>query len=168
MRGFGVPRGLDKGIVIESQLGAGVGRKHFETKYFSRKEMGLPDYVKSDLERAHSQGQSLSFESPYAIPYAPREVNQVYQNLGIEEFLRVLRDNQPEGVVFSLKTNTRFHPDTRKLSLIEYTVTATFRGERRTLFSTGIRVEWNLEKPVASIASDLTSVNPEAFKLSAD
>ena len=156
--------GEDGGIVIESKLGAGVSRKDFEAAYFSRKEMEVPGYVKSDLERAHSQGAGTGFEAPFAIPYAPREVNQTLQNLGIEEYLRLLRDNQPEGVVFGLMTNTRVHPDTRRLSLIEYTVTATYKGERRTLFNTGIRVEGTLEQPVVTIAGDLTSVHPQALE----
>jgi hypothetical protein len=155
--------GSDQGIVIESRLGKGTRRRDFETAYFSRSEMELPGYVKSDLERAHSGAPSLGFESPYAIPYAPREVNQVLQNLGIEEALRALERNRARDVYYRIVTHTRMHPTTRRLSLIEYSVVAVQNNKSTRLFSTGIRVEGTLESPLVSIAGDLTTVHPEAL-----
>ena len=155
----------DRGIVIESFLGAGSKRKHFERNYFRRGEMGRADYTESDMELSHSQGAGTGFESPYAIPYAPREVNQELQNLGIEEFLRELERNRPREITIQIVTNTRTMPRSLRLSLIEYTINAIYQGERYLLFTTGIRVEWSANRPSVSIAGDLTDINPEAVHL---
>jgi hypothetical protein len=157
--------GEGRGIVIESNVGPATRRRDFEAAYFSRGEMELPGYVKSDLERAHSQGAGTGFEARYAIPYAPREVNQELQNLGIEEFIRELQANRTPGVEYKLLTTTTMHPNTRRLALIEYSIIGVSKEGRSTLFTTGIRVEGTLETPLVSIAEDLTSVHPEAIGL---
>lgn len=157
--------GENRAIVIEANIGPGTRRKDFEAAYYSRGEMEVPGYVKSDLERAHSQGAGTGFEAQYAIPYAPREVNQELQNLGIEEMVRELQQNRVPGVEYKLVTATSMQSGTRRLSLIEYSIVGVSSKGRATLFTTGIRVEGSLEAPRVSIAADLTAVHPEAAGL---
>jgi hypothetical protein len=156
--------GSDRAIVIESTLGPSSGRHHFEQDLFSRGEMDLA-YTKALMERAHSQGQGTGFESPFAITYAPAEVNQELQNLGIEEFLRTLYQDSTPGVTYKLITSTRIHPHSRRLALIEYKIVAEIDGKARELFTTGIRVSGSANESVVTLAEDLTHVDPEAFAL---
>jgi hypothetical protein len=154
--------GAEGGIVIESRLGAATSRRNFEAAYFSRSEMELPDYVRSDLERAHSQGQGTGFESPYAIPYAPREVNQVLQNTGIEMFLREMEKARPDGVTYHLVTSTTMHPGSRRLKGITYRIDISHAGQRRPGFSIGIEVSDDIRAPRVRIDPDATSITPGA------
>jgi hypothetical protein len=149
------------GIVIESTLGASRVRQHFEREHFRRGEMGRADYVDSDLELAHSQGAGTGHESRYAIVYAPREVNQELQNLGIEEFLRTAVRNPTPGVTLQQVTHTQVHPRTNALSQIDYAVYALHQGERRLVLSVSIRVERvSGGGRRASIIPDQTFINP--------
>jgi hypothetical protein len=151
----------DRGIVIEGRIGDGGRRQGSERNLPSRKEMG-PDYAKTDLERGHSKGASMG-ENKYAIRHTPSEVNQELQNLGIEEFMRTMRENPLPGVQFQVTTNTRTHPDTLVASLFEYSVAAVHEGGRTTLFTLGIRIEGQTPGGLhAFIDGDLTSVHPEA------
>lgn len=154
--------GDEPATVVESVLGPSSKRKYFERAYFRRGEMD-PSYAESRMELAHAQGQGTGFESFYAIAYAPSEVNQILQNLGIEEFLRILHDNQLRGVTYKLITATTLHPRSLRLKQITYRVEAVFGGEGRTVLTTGIRVEGSAETPLISLAEDLTHVDPEAF-----
>jgi hypothetical protein len=154
--------GDEPATVIESMLGPSSKRKYFERAYFRRGEMD-PSYATSRMELAHSQGQGTGFESFYAIAYAPSDVNQILQNLGIEEFLRILHENQLRGVTYKLVTTTSLHSRSLRLKQITYRVEAVFGGENRTVLTTGIRVEGSAEKPLVSLAEDLTYVDPEAF-----
>lgn len=153
--------GSEGGVVIESTLAPGRRRAGFEHEHFRRGEMGREDYVSSDLELAHSQGAGTGHESPFGILYAPREVNQELQNLGIEEFMRTMVRNPTPGVTLQQVTRTRAHPRTRLLSQIDYAVYAMVDGERRLVFSVSIRVD---RLPGggrrASIVADETYVNP--------
>jgi hypothetical protein len=154
--------GAEGGIVIESRLGSATSRQNFEAAYFSRSEMELPDYVRSDLERAHSQGQGTGFESPYAIPYAPREVNQVLQNTGIEMFLREMEKARPDGVTYHLVTSTSVHPGSRRLKGITYRIDISHAGQRRPGFTIGIEVSDDIRTPRVRIDPEATSITPGA------
>jgi hypothetical protein len=154
----------DRATVIESELAPGTKRANYEQGLYSRSEMQRKDYAGSDLERAHAQGAGTGFEAKYGISYAPREVNQELQNLGIEEFLRLLETYRPKDVVFQLLTVVRRHPGSLRLSEIIYRLDAIYQSQRRFVFSTGIRVPTGSD-PRPAIADDLTEVNPEAFKI---
>ncbi len=134
-------------IAIESRLGSGTGRMDFERAYFSRGEMGVTEYRRSALERAHSQGQGTGFESPYAIPYAPAEVNQVLQNTGIEMYLRFLENNKAAGVGYRLVTETAVYARTRRMQFIRYRIDGELNGKSRPLFSFRINVEDKIQAP---------------------
>jgi len=148
--------------VIESQLGRAVSRKHFEAAYFSRGEMELDEFTRSTLERAHSQGAGTGFEAQYAIPYAPRIVNQDLQNTGIEMFLRELRKEHPEAT-FHLVTNTKVHPNSRRLSQIEYRIDISDGAERHKLFEVDISVSDDALNPRVGISS--TPVDPKLMPI---
>lgn len=98
-------------------------------------ELGLAGW-----HRAHSQGAGLGVESPHAIRYAPAEVNQHYQRLGIERHIRDLMGRKPANVDLWLTTVTYTHLRTLRLSEIQYKVTAVRGAEQRTLFEASIEV----------------------------
>jgi hypothetical protein len=154
----------ERATVIESKLAPGTKRAKYELDLYSRSEMERTDYAHSDLERAHAQGAGTGLESKYGISYAPREVNQELQNLGIEEFLRLIETFRPAEVIFQLLTLVKRHPGSRRLAEITYRLDAIYQDQRRFVFSTGIRVPLApASRPV--IADDLTEINNEAFAL---
>lgn len=70
------------------------------------REIGLPDY-----ELAHLWGPGFGDEAWDGMMYAPRVVNQEWQNRGIEERLRDLQTLAgPRGVTIELTAKSRAHP----------------------------------------------------------
>jgi hypothetical protein len=124
------------GIVIESTVRAPSGRKGYEDQLFPGVEVGLAGW-----DRAHSQGNITGHESAYAIRYAPSEVNQQLQRLGIERFIRELHQQCRPDVQLGLTTVTYTHPGTLRLKEIQYKVTAGWRGRKRVLFEAAIEIE---------------------------
>lgn len=110
--------------IIESRLARGTARGGFERQMFSGIEVGLPGW-----ERAHSQGSGTGKESAEAIYYAPKEVNQKWQNCGVEEFLRDLVAAAPKDQSLCLLTATTAYPKTLRLAEIQYKVTALKAGQ---------------------------------------
>jgi hypothetical protein len=155
----------DCATLIESRLAPGTRRANYEGEYYSRSEMGRQDYASSDLERAHAQGAGTGFEAKFGISYAPREVNQELQNIGIEEFLRTIEINVPSDITFRLLTEIRRHPGSLRLAQVLYRLDAFYKGSGRLVFVTGIRVSNSVTEAVATIATDLTEVNTEAFRI---
>jgi hypothetical protein len=138
--------GEDPATFAESRLGSAKGRKGHEKNLAPRSEMG-PEYAESDLERAHSQGQGTGFESPYAIRYAPKEINQVLQNAGIEMYLRWLSQHKIPGVEYRLITETAVHPGSLRMQYIRYQVEAVTEKESAMLFSVKLNVEDKIQNP---------------------
>lgn len=130
------------GQVIESRIAAPPGRHGFERQFFRGVEVGLPGW-----ERAHSQGNITGHESAQAIRYAPSEVNQAFQRLGVEGFIRELFEEVATGVDLYLTTVTYTHPGTLRLKEIQYRVDARRQGLARTLFEASIEVEDNRHTP---------------------
>lgn len=140
-----VARRLPDGTLeIVSTLGAPVGRKGYEDRMLPVGEMGLHGWV-----RAHSQGQGTGHENPYGILYAPAEVNEAYQNKGIEDFLRTLVSAVPEEYEITLTTYTTAHPGSNRLKSIAYKVdiTNTTTGERVPAFEAEIHVSNATDHP---------------------
>lgn len=134
------------GIIIESRLGAPPGRQHYEREFFPGVEVGLVGW-----ERAHSQGSGTGHESPFAIRYAPAEVNQHFQRLGIERFLRDLFQQKSANVELVLTTVTYAHPGTLRLKEIQYRVTAVRGAQRHALFEAAIEVENKRQQPRVTV-----------------
>lgn len=130
------------GIVIESRLAPPTTRQGYERQFFRGIEVGLPGW-----QRAHSQGAGTGHESPHAIRYAPAEVNQEFQRLGIEKFVRDLFDAKALDVELILRTVTYTHPGTLRLKEIQYRVDALRRGVPRPLFEASIEVENKRDRP---------------------
>lgn len=151
--------GEDQAVMIESKLGPGTKRQKFEQDMFSRSEMD-PDYVKSNMERAHSQGAGTGHESPYAITYAPAEVNQALQNTGIELYLRQLVKNKPKGVDYHLITGTTVHQGSRRLKSITYRVDVSAAGNRKRLFELKIEVSDAVTNPSVRITEPWINPDP--------
>ena len=122
-------------IVIQSRLQAAPGRQGFEKLMFPGIEVGLPGW-----QRSHSQGSGTGFESPNAIRYAPEEVNQQFQRLGIERYLRELVGLKPGDTELWLTTVTETHPRTLRLKEIQYRVDAVKKGSSRKLFEVSIGI----------------------------
>jgi hypothetical protein len=121
--------------VIQSRLQPAPGRQGFEKQLFPGIEVGLPGW-----QRAHSQGSGTGHESPHAIRYAPEEVNQEFQRLGIERYLRELVTLKPADTQLWLTTVTSTHPRTLRLKEIQYRVDAVKNGMSRRLFEASIEV----------------------------
>ena len=121
--------------VIQSRLGHAVSRQGLEKLMFPGIEVGLFGW-----QRAHSQGAGTGFESPSAIRYAPQEVNQHYQRLGIERYLRDLLALKPAGTELWLTTVTMTHPRTLRLKEIQYRVDAVKGAASHKLFEASIEV----------------------------
>ena len=114
--------------------------------FFPGIELGLPGW-----ERAHSQGNITGHESSHAIRYAPREVNQEFQRLGIERFIRDLFAEKAQDVELWLTTVTYTHPKTLRLKEIHYRVDAVRREQSRTLFEASIMVEDKKDRPRVTV-----------------
>lgn len=121
--------------VIQSPLQAAPGRQGFEKLMFPGIEVGLLGW-----QRSHSQGNGTGFESPHAIRYAPEEVNQQFQRLGIERYLRDLVRLKPNGTDLWLTTVTSTHMYTLRLKEIQYRVDAVKDGVSRMLFEASIEI----------------------------
>jgi Bacterial toxin 4 len=121
--------------VIQSRLQPAPGRQGFEKQLFPGIQVGL-----SGWQRSHSQGSGTGFESPNAIRYAPEEVNQQFQRLGIERYLRELVELKPHDTELWLTTATTTHPRTLRLKEIQYRVDAVRNGLSRRLFEASIEV----------------------------
>jgi hypothetical protein len=132
----GQTRDIFGGIVIRSKVSSPPGRQGFEKKFFPGIEIGLPGW-----ERAHSQGNITGHENQHGIRYAPREVNQHFQRLGIERFIRELYAEKAANVDLWLTTVTYTHPRTLRLKEIQYRVDAVRHGQPRALFEASITVE---------------------------
>jgi Bacterial toxin 4 len=122
-------------VVIQSRLGAATARQNFEKQMFPSIEVGLPGW-----QRAHSQGAGTGSESPHAIRYAPAEVNQEFQRLGIERYLRELVAGKPNDVDLWLTTVTTTHPGSLRLKEIQYRVDAVRLGQSHGLFEASIEI----------------------------
>lgn len=133
-------------IVIQSRLQGGQGRQGLERQFFPGVEVGLPGW-----QRAHSQGGGTGFESPHAIRYAPEEVNQHFQRLGIEGYLRRLFVRKPPDVELWLTTVTSTWPRTLRLREIQYRLDAVRAGAERRLFEASIEIADQRVKPRVTV-----------------
>jgi len=136
-------------LVIQSRLGPAVGRSGFEKRFFSGVEFGLAGW-----QRAHSQGAGTGHESAEGIRFAPPEVNQAYQNHGIERFLRTLVVENPTLELW-LTTVTSTHPRTLRLDEIQYRVDAVHHGTSRCLLEASIEVSNDTERPRITVHAKL-------------
>lgn len=132
-------------LVIQSRLRPATDRQGYERRFFTGVEFGLDGW-----QRAHSQGAGTGHESADAIRFAPPEVNQLYQNHGIEKFLRQLVADHPQ-VDLWLTTVTATHPRTLRLKEIQYRVDAVHHGLSECLLEASIEVSNDSQKPRVAI-----------------
>ena len=132
-------------LVIVSRLRPAVERNGYEKQIFSGIQFGLDGW-----QRAHSQGAGTGNESAEGIRFAPPEVNLVYQNRGIEKFLRKLVADNPSTELW-LTTVTATHPRTLRLKEIQYRVDAVHRGQSRCLLEAGIEVSNDTVNPRVTV-----------------
>jgi hypothetical protein len=122
----------------DSVLGPGIGRRGTEKEIFSAGETGLPELA--GMERAHTLGQGTGFESPFGIFFAPREVNQIIQNNGVEELLRGLRESARPGETFRVSTLTVPHSRSLRLKEVRYRVELVRNGKQDFMFEYVINI----------------------------
>jgi hypothetical protein len=131
--------GNDGGLVIEALVGRATGkRKGYERQMLrSPAKLGI-----SDMERAHAQGRITGHESRYGIRYAPREVNQEYQRLGIEQHIADFQSVKAKDVSLLLRTVVKSHPHPNQkiLQEITYTLHAVRNGSTHRLYTAVITV----------------------------
>ena len=133
-------------LVIQSRLRPSVGRKGHERQFFRGIEFGLAGW-----QRSHSQGGGTGFESAQGIRFAPEEVNQAYQNRGIERLLRDLVTEYNGQAELWLTTVTSTHPRTLRLKEIQYKVDVVRDGRSRCLFEASIEVSNDTQSPRVSV-----------------
>lgn len=121
--------------VIQSRLQPATSRQSFERRLLPGVEVGLIGW-----QRSHSQGSGTGRESPEAIRYAPEEVNQALQRLGIERYLRELFSLKPADTELWLTTVTETHSGTLRLKEIQYRVDAVRGNADRRLFEAEIQI----------------------------
>lgn len=141
-------RDAQNDIVIQSRLQPAPGRLGFEKVMYPGIEVGLPGW-----QRAHSQGNGTGYESPEAIRYAPEEVNQQFQRLGIERYLRELLQMKPTDTELWLTTVTSTVPRTLRMKEIQYRVDAVRNRASRMLFEASIEIEDKRDSPKVVISA---------------
>ena len=125
-------------IQQESVAGPRRDRLGYEGRISSHGKGGF----KGDItERAHAHGAGLGVESPFAIGLAPREVNQVLQNRGIEDYMRRLRDILPPGATLTYSTVIEMVASSLRQGKISYQLDITMGGERMPFAKFAINVE---------------------------
>lgn len=130
----------------EAVVGESTGRAGLEKQKYSWNKMGL---MKLKYERAHTFAQSLGWESPFHILYAPSFVNQRLQNNGIEQYIRSLRDVMPGGYKLMVSAKTAAIADTLRLKSIEYDgAVITPDGVKVDVFNYKIEVSGTQDAPV--------------------
>lgn len=145
----GTSRDVFRNIVIRSRMKSPPGRRDYEKMFWPGIEVGLVGW-----ERAHSQGNIVGNESPHGIRYAPKEVNQHFQRLGIERFLQELVLEKASDVELWLTTVTSTHANSLRLKEIQYRVDATRAGQSRSLFEASIEIEDRKIQPRISIQAN--------------
>lgn len=99
-----------------------------------------PEHVAAGTQRAHGAGApGLGFDAPYGVAHAPKKVNLVLENLGLEQFVRDLRDNAPHGVQYLYRTTT--HKAGANLTERVYRISATVDGEVHDMYEFAIRMK---------------------------
>jgi hypothetical protein len=137
-------------VVIKSVVDIPPGRLGYEKLLPPGVEVGLKGW-----ERAHSQGNITGAESAQGIRYAPSEVNQEFQKLGIEQFISDLNAQKASGVTIYLTTETESHPGTLRLKSIVYKVEAAHGTEKPTrLFEAGLEIQNQTTTPRVTPSSE--------------
>jgi Bacterial toxin 4 len=111
-------------VVINAAIGPSRPRAHYERKVLeSPTAAGLPGY-----QRAHLLGAGFGVESPLGLYYAPRFVNLVLQNNGIEQAIREAYRTRYPGAELFIKAEATPHPGTDLLARVVYTLSGRMPG----------------------------------------
>lgn len=99
------------------------------------------------FERAHGRGPGTGFESDCGIMYAPKDLNQQEQRLGIERFTQELYRDKPKNADLWMTNEIVPHEGTRNLKSNTYTASYTSKDgkQKSELFSIQLR-----DRPVAN------------------
>lgn len=131
-------------VIIEAEIGPPAPRAHYERKVLEAPSAaGLSGY-----ERAHLLGAGFGVESPLGLYYAPRFVNQILQNRGIEETIRNSYATRYPGAKLFIQARAKAHPGTNLLARVVYKLSGSLPGEPVTdIFEFTISVSPNVSAP---------------------
>lgn len=100
-----------------------------------------PEELSKAMHRAHGAGApGLGMDATYGVASAPRRLNLVFENAGVETWVRALRDNHPAGVDYLYRTTTEFR-GAQTLAARTYHISATFEGHVYDMYEFTITVE---------------------------
>jgi len=127
-------------IWIRSQVGPPQPRLGFERKMLPPKSD--LDFADQDLQRLHAQGPGTGFECDIGISFGAKQVNQVWQNHGVERFIRERFAARVPGEELFLTTVVKMRgseqSDRYRFQRIEYQLDGFRDGQSWTLFSAQI------------------------------
>jgi hypothetical protein len=103
------------------------------------RDMG-PEHVAAGTQRSHGAGApGLGFDAPYGVAHAPKQVNLVLENMGLEQFMRDLRDNASDGVQYLYRTTT--YKAGSNLTERVYRISAAVDNEVHDMYEFAIRMK---------------------------
>lgn len=98
------------------------------------------EHAAAGTHRAHGAGApGLGFDAPYGVVHAPKAVNLVLENMGLERFVRGLRDNAPDGVQYLYRTTT--YKTGVNLQQRVYRISAVADGQVHDMYEFAIRMK---------------------------
>ena len=104
-------------------------------------------------ERAHAIGRGFGSEFHFVV-YAPRHVNQILQNRGIEEKIRNAYSKMAPGEKIIIGVHVVTHPGTMRLKSVTYKVMIQKGKRRQTHAEIEIGVSGDVKKPKYSLSAD--------------
>lgn len=151
-------------VYHEVEISDSIGKRQGgETQYLEPKKKFGKAEVK-DMERAHSIGPGLGLDSPYGVFFAPRHVNQVIQNQGMEAFIGILQVClKSEGKIVKVTTRATPHIGTHRLKEMAYKIDVIDKKTQQVeqLMQYGISVGNDAQR---SVNSGATAVNKALSK----
>ena len=118
---------IEEEIVASGSMSAFRGQTRGEEAIHLARDMS-PEHLSAAMHRAHGAGSpGLGLDAPYGLALAPPLINLVFENAGVERWVRNLRDNAPPGVEYVYRTTTR----ARRQTLLDRTYRISAIFERR-------------------------------------
>lgn len=139
------------GWLIKVKLGAPSKRKGYERVLFPGVQVGLKGW-----QRAHASGAVFGAESKRGIYYAPEEVNQEFQNKGVETHLRDFYGQKADDVDLVVTVSVKPHEGTSRLKEVTYRLEAQRPDDAKPtrLYEASIEVEDKRDNPKVVINAE--------------
>lgn len=112
-------RGVEGQEVVEVRLRSSIERQGFENVLPNAKDVG-----REGQDRCHLIGPGFGVESPYGMTYAHQEVNRLYQNHGIEAYIRDIGKEVDSQTDVYVKAEVFTQQGSREMKEVHYEVSA--------------------------------------------